>query len=111
MRISAVILIATLLLTGMSGCSIYKMNIRQGNIIEQEDVSQLKKGMTKAQVQFLLGKPLVNDSFDDNTWYYLNRFKNGQTGKITQQKLTINFSDGKLIKVSGDFDVPEGIKS
>lgn len=110
MRILGFIFAATLLL-GTTGCSIYKMNIRQGNIIEQDDVAQLRKGMTKPQVEFLLGRPLVNDTFDEDTWYYVNRYKHGPTGKITQQQLVVVFEQGKLTQLTGDFDLPESFST
>lgn len=90
----------------VASCSIYKMNIRQGNIIEQKQVSQVKPGMSKGQVQYLLGRPLVNDTFGDNTWYYLNTNKDGKTGQETQQKLLIEFVDDKVTNMSGDFEIP-----
>jgi outer membrane protein assembly factor BamE len=84
------------------------MNIRQGNIIEQEDVSAIQKGMTKAQIRYLLGQPLVNDSFSDDKWYYINTFKNGRTGQETRQELIIQFDDtNRVINViSDDFELP-----
>ncbi len=105
MRIASIILFLGLLL---SGCSIYKMNIRQGNIVEQKDVDQLKPGMTKAQVTYLLGRPIVNDSFDENTWYYLNHFKNGKTEEVTRKELLVLFSNEKLSGLKGDYTLPTG---
>ncbi|NVJ49827.1 MAG: outer membrane protein assembly factor BamE [Gammaproteobacteria bacterium] len=90
----------------LSACSIYKMSIRQGNIVEQKHVSQLRKGMTKGQVQYLLGRPIIQDSFSDNTWYYLNTTKNGQSGEEVRTELTVYFVEEKLTKVVGDFEIP-----
>ena len=53
-----------------SGC-VYKMSIQQGNYLVAESVSQLKEGMTRSQVRFLLGTPMVPDAFDDSRWDYL----------------------------------------
>jgi len=101
-------IVAAIILLSFSGCSIYKINIRQGNIIEQKHVSQVRKGMTKAQVQYLLGKPLVNDTFGDSKWHYVNTFKSGQTGEQTRQQLFITFENDKVVSMSGDFELPEG---
>lgn len=107
MRISGILLVLISVLF-LSSCSIYKMNIRQGNIIEQDDVSALRKGMTKAQVRYLLGQPLVNDTFASDKWYYVNTFKNGRTGDETRQELIVHFDDAdRVINLSGDFDLPE----
>ena len=57
-----------------SGC-VYKMNIQQGNYLVTDSVSQLKEGMTRSQVRFLLGTPMVPDAFDDRRWDYYYFFK------------------------------------
>jgi len=101
------ILTISCLLIILSGCSIYKMNIRQGNIIEQKHVSQLRQGMSKGQVQYLLGRPVVQDTFSDDTWYYINTFKDGKTEKETRTELVLTFVDEKLHSVKGDYEIPE----
>ncbi len=107
MRISGILVVLVSVLF-LSSCSIYKMNIRQGNIIEQEDVSTIRKGMTKAQIRFLLGQPLVNDSFANDKWYYVNTFKNGRTGEETRQELLVHFDQSdRVINLSGDFEIPD----
>ena len=90
----------------MSSCSIYRMDIRQGNLIEQKDVDRIKAGMNQAQIRFLLGRPLVNDTFDNNVWYYINTFKSGKTQEVVRQELIVTFVDGKVTDLSGDFDIP-----
>ena len=52
-----------------SGC-VYKMSIQQGNYLVTDSVSQLKEGMTRSQVRFLLGTPMVPDAFNDDRWDY-----------------------------------------
>lgn len=65
--------------------------------------------MTKEQVIYVLGHPVVEDSFDKNTWYYVYEMKRGMTkrGEDFAKELIINFKDGKLTKVVGDFDLSE----
>ncbi len=58
-----------------SGC-VYKMSIQQGNYLVTDSVSQLKEGMTRSQVRFLLGTPMVPDAFDDSRWDYFYYFNN-----------------------------------
>ena len=67
LALSTILLAAGALLA--SGC-VYKMNIQQGNYLVAESVSQLKEGMTRSQVRFLLGTPMVPDAFDDDRWDY-----------------------------------------
>jgi outer membrane protein assembly factor BamE len=88
-----IILLALLLAS--CGLKPYKMDIQQGNFITAEMRAQLKLGMSKTQVRYVLGTPLVNDPFHDNRWDYIYRLEHG--GKITeQQRLTLHFSGNSL---------------
>ena len=65
--------------------------------------------MSKEQVIYVLGHPVVEDSFDENTWYYVYEMKRGMSkrGEDFKKELIIDFVDGKLSKVNGDFDLSE----
>ena len=65
--------------------------------------------MTKEQVIYVLGNPVVQDSFDDSTWYYVYDMKRGmrKRGEDFQKQLVINFVDGKVATVEGDFELSE----
>jgi outer membrane protein assembly factor BamE len=65
--------------------------------------------MTKEQVIFVLGNPVVEDSFDNNTWYYVYEMKRGmkKRGEDFKKDLIIRFEDGKVAEVTGDFELPE----
>lgn len=79
----------------------YRMDIQQGNYISQDMVAQLKLGMSREQVRFVLGTPLVTDAFHADRWdyvYYLDRFG----GRREQRKIAVIFEDGKLAHVLGD---------
>ena len=79
----------------------YKMEITQGNIVTSKMLAQLKPGMSKSQVKFIVGTPLIQDMFHKDRWdYYLQQIIDG---KITEQRrVIIDFKDDKLINVSGD---------
>ena len=79
----------------------YKMEITQGNLVTSKMLSQLKVGMSKSQVKFILGTALIQDMFHKDRWdYYLQQMIDG---KITEQRrVIIDFKDDKLINVSGD---------
>ena len=79
----------------------YLVDVRQGNYVTQEMVAQLKPGMTKDQVRFALGTPLVADVFHGERWDYVYRFKPGR-GELQQRHLSVFFDQGKLVRVSGD---------
>jgi outer membrane protein assembly factor BamE len=107
--------IIVLMLLVLGGCSsvptiptlsAYKMDIQQGNYVTQDMVAKLKPGMTRAQVRFILGTPLVVDVFRTDRWDYVYVFQ--KAGKVTEQrKLTVIFADDKLLRVEGDV-VPAG---
>lgn len=79
----------------------HKIEIQQGNYVTQEMVSKLKPGMSRSQVRFLLGTPLVSDAFHANRWDYFYRLE--KRGELAEQrKLTVIFDNDKLVQVAGD---------
>lgn len=81
---------------------VYKIDIQQGNVITQDMIDQLQPGMTKRQVQFVMGTPLVRDTFNQNRWDYLYSFQPG--GETRQQEsLSLYFEGDKLSYFEGDF--------
>lgn len=81
--------------------SIYKIDIQQGNVVTQEMVSRLKPGMTKAQVRFALGTPLVTDVFHPERWDYVYRYQ--KAGVLTEQRhVTVVFENDLMKQVEGD---------
>lgn len=79
----------------------YRIDIRQGNYITQEMVAQLKPGMTRDQVRFILGTPLVADIFHAERWDYIYSFKPGR-GEMQLRRFAVFFEDNKLARVAGD---------
>lgn len=95
----------------LSACAVidplvYKINIPQGNFIEQRDVDNLRVGMNREQVEFVLGTPVVNNSFRDDEWVYMYRMKPGR-GDVTVREFRVHFNDNRLADISGDFDKPD----
>lgn len=88
------------------GVTPYRMVIQQGNFISQEMVSQLKPGMSKEQVRFILGTPLVTDIFHADRWDYVF-FRETPDGKREQRNLSVVFEKDKLARVLGDL-LPSG---
>ena len=79
----------------------YKIDIQQGNVVTQEMVAKLKPGMTKAQVRFILGTPLITDAFHANRWDYIYRYQ--KAGKLMEERKLALFFDQELLKrVEGD---------
>lgn len=95
------LLACALALTGSSGC-VYRMAILQGNFLEGRTVDQLQVGMTRAQVRYLLGTPLVADPFDKDRWDYMFYFKFSRTYPIDQRHLVVYFKEDKVEKFEKD---------
>jgi outer membrane protein assembly factor BamE len=105
-------MVAVLLgLLGLGGCrqapelptvlSPYKIDIQQGNIITQEMLAKLKAGMTRSQVRFVLGSPLVVDPFRGDRWDYVSLYQK-QGKEVERRRVTVIFDDDKLIRIEGD---------
>jgi outer membrane protein assembly factor BamE len=80
----------------------YRMEIQQGNFLTQEMVSQLKIGMSKDQVRFVLGTPLITDSFHADRWDYVFRRQKSGSKELERHKLAVFFEDGKLARIDTD---------
>jgi outer membrane protein assembly factor BamE len=93
------------MLTLASGC-LYRMPIQQGNFLDPTQVVQLQNGMTKSQVKFLLGTPMVPHGFDSDRWNYYFYEKSGTREPFTM-RLTIWFKDDKVER----FDRPSNTES
>jgi outer membrane protein assembly factor BamE len=82
--------------------SVYRMEIQQGNYLTQEMVSQLQAGMTREQVRFVLGTPLLTDIFHDNRWDYVYRRQRANSREVEERRLSVFFENDRLVRVEGD---------
>ena len=101
-------LIVALTLSSAAGCSswVYRINIPQGNFLEQSDVDKLRVNMTREQVIYVLGRPIAEDAFDKSTWRYVYSFNKGRANEQFKS-LVLNFENEKLVTVSGDYEQPD----
>lgn len=74
----------------------YKIDVPQGNVVTQEMVSKLKLGMSRSQVRFVLGTPLVTDMFHPNRWDYVYQYR--QAGRLTEQRRVTLYFDGDVLQ-------------
>lgn len=81
--------------------AVYKINVQQGNVVNQEVADKLQLGMTKKQVRYVMGTPLVVDTFNQERWDYFYSLKTGK-GDYAQKKLVLLFKNDKLDAVTGD---------
>lgn len=101
-RLTQALAICAVLLTAGCGSLVYKQNIQQGNVLDREEVEQLKTGMTKRQVQVLLGTPSVSSPFHQDRWDYMNTFAR-RGGTPSRRVLTLHFEGNRLASIEGDY--------
>ena len=103
------IFLAVLLVAGCNIFTPYKMDIQQGNFVTQDMIAKLQLGMTRSQVRFALGTPLMVDPFHNDRWDYVYRYM--KAGTLTEQRrLKVHFSKDTLARVEGD-GVPAALSS
>ena len=94
-------------LTTVAGCSnigfpgVYRINVDQGNIVDQDMVDQLKPEMTRRQVRFVLGTPIIEDTFNNDRWDYVRVLRRGDD-VLFRTQLTVIFENDVLADVEGD---------
>jgi outer membrane protein assembly factor BamE len=84
---------------------VHKINVQQGHILTEEMITQLKPGLNKRQVRFILGTPLINDIFNDDRWDYYYSLKMGD-GRFFKRTLTVYFDGNTMTHYDGD-NLPE----
>lgn len=85
---------------------VYRMDVQQGNLLDAEDVDQVEVGMTRSQVRFLLGTPMVTDAFDKDRWDYVYSLRRGHERKVTKRHLVVWFEGDKVVRVEEPIPVP-----
>ena len=100
------------LLAGLVGCGsnfgfpgVYRINVEQGNVVTEEMVEQLRPGLNRRQVRYIMGTPLIEDSFHENRWDYRYLLRNG-SDTITETQLTLWFEGDELVRAEGP-DAPD----
>ena len=99
-----IIAIILLSLAASSGC-VYRQTIAQGNLVEQEDLDQVEVGMTRNQVRFLLGTPMIDDPFHKDRWDYIYYLKIARNDATFKRWISIYFEDGQVIEIVMDQDL------
>ena len=98
---------ALVMLLALSACSLpvfFRVPIVQGNIVTADQVTKLKKGMTKKQVAYVLGTPLIKSPFEADRWDYVFYYRN-PNAHVRQSKLELYFVGDKLSDIEGDEDL------
>jgi outer membrane protein assembly factor BamE len=100
----SILLTGLVLGVGLAACNPlkpYRMEIQQGNFITQEQVDKLKPGMSKEQVRFVLGTPLLVDVFHPDRWDYVYRRQKARSQELEERRLTLFFESNRLTRTEG----------
>jgi len=98
-RIATLTLLLATVLT--SGC-VYQAALSQGNLLDQEDVDQVEVGMTRSQVRFLLGTPMIADPFHENRWDYVYFLRIGREKATAKRWISVFFEGDSVSEVVRD---------
>ena len=90
----------------LTACAIHKIDIQQGNVLTADIVQQVKPGMTRQQVQYLLGNPAIQDPFDHDRWDYPFSFQSGKKGApLEHYHVTVFFEADSVQRIDTDLPV------
>ncbi len=98
------LLIISLCCLVLGGCStlrfpgVFRIDIGQGNIITADMISKLKVGMTKRQVEYVMGSAMVQDPFSPDRWDYVYSYETGN-GSLLENQLTLYFEGERLQQI------------
>lgn len=104
MRNTTRLILTLFCLLALSAC-VYRANISQGNLIKQEDLDQAAVGMTKSQIRFLLGTPMIDDPFTRNRWDYVYYLKVGRKDTVQKRWVSIYFVDEIVSEIRKDLEL------
>jgi len=102
MRLRLLLLPAFLLFLG--GC-VYRVDVQQGNLLDQTSIDAVQVGMTRSQVRFLLGTPVINDSFHPDRWDYMYFNRPGRSRTADQRWLIVMFDGDRVREIRQDVPV------
>jgi outer membrane protein assembly factor BamE len=84
---------------------VYRIDIQQGNLLDDTDIAQVDVGMTRSQVQFLLGTPMVADSFHRDRWDYAYYFTQGRSPDRVERWFVIYFENDRVSRIDRDVEL------
>jgi len=78
---------------------VYRIDVQQGNFLENKDIDQINVGMTRSQVRYLLGTPMVADPFQPARWDYVYYLKKGRSRKVQQRHFIVFFEGDSVVRI------------
>lgn len=85
----------------LSAC-VYQIDIQQGNLLEEDNVDQVEVGMSRSAVQFLLGTPMIADSFHQGRWDYPYYLRRGRSKEVERKWVVVYFEDDLVSRIERD---------
>lgn len=101
---SVPLLVVVLLGIALGGCSVYRAEVRQGNFIDDSKMTQVIAGMTREQVEFLLGPPMVADPFHRDRWDYVYTLESVLTNGVVLRRHFVVYFDGDRVRETKNLD-------
>ena len=84
---------------------VYRIDIQQGNLLDDDDIAQVDVGMTRSQVQFLLGTPMVSDSFHRDRWDYAYYYRRGRSPDLIKRWVVVYFENDRVARIERDLEL------
>ena len=82
----------------IAGC-VYRLDIQQGNLLEEDAVDQVAVGMSRSAVQFLLGTPMIADAFHQDRWDYAYYLRRGRSREIEKRWVVVRFENDRVAEI------------
>ena len=84
---------------------VYRIDIQQGNLLDEKAINQIDLGMTRSQVQFLLGTPMVSDSFHRDRWDYAYYYRRGRSHDADRRWVVVYFENDRVQRIERDLEL------
>jgi len=84
---------------------VYRIDIQQGNLLDEKAINQVDLGMTRSQVQFLLGTPMVSDSFHRDRWDYAYYYRRGRSHDADRRWVVVYFENDRVQRIERDLEL------
>jgi outer membrane protein assembly factor BamE len=91
--------------TTLLGACVYRVDVQQGNLLEDNDIDAVQVGMTRNQVRFLLGTPVIADTFHQERWDYIYYFRQGRRRIVDRSWLIVYFDGERVSRIEKDVPV------
>ncbi len=93
------------LMAGLTGGCVYRLDVQQGNLLDQVDIEAVQEGMTRSQVRYLLGTPVAVNPFRNDRWDYMYYLRPGRSQKATQRWVIVWFDGDTVREVNRDVPI------